>query len=83
MVKAQPSPGDEAVHVGMERKGLGPGVQDGEHAGRGAEATACDIDEGLGGGGEEQRVRLPPRAQEQGVKHLGNGEDDMEVRHRQ
>ena len=47
------------------------------------QTAAGHFEEGLGGGGEEQWVRLPPCAEEQRVKHLGYRDDDVEVRHRQ
>ena len=74
---------DEKMDVGMEAEHLVPGVQHGEHAWRGVQASGSDLEQGLGGGGEENGKRLTSRAEEEGVQHQRHGEDEVEVRHGQ
>jgi hypothetical protein len=75
--------GDDAVQVGMEGEGLGPGVQNCDRAGQGTEPPAAHVMKGLEGGLEQHRVAAPAVGQEEGMQRLGHGEDEVEVLHRE
>jgi len=79
----EPAACHDAVQVGMEGEGLGPGVQDCDRAGQGTEATAAHVMQRLEGGVEEHRIAAPAVGEEEGMQRLGHGEDQMEVLHRQ
>ena len=62
---------------------LRPGVQDGGDGDLGAQAAEGDLRQGLGDRGEEEIIGHAGSGQEKGMKLRGDGEDDMEVGHRQ
>jgi hypothetical protein len=62
---------------------LRPGVEYGREADSGTEPPERDLLECLRHGLEEQVVGDGRRGQEDRMKHLGNGEDEVEVRNRE
>ena len=67
----------------MELKVLAPGVQHGQHAGLGTQVLGIGghLEQGLGGGPQEQVVDDPRIGQCDRVEGIREREDDMEVRH--
>jgi hypothetical protein len=73
------------MQVGVIEERLGPGVEEGEQADPSAQVAAVGggFEESLGDGVEEPVVERPGLAPEEGAELLGDGEDQVEVRHRQ
>lgn len=82
-VGAEPSAGDDAVHVRVIEQGLGPGVEDGEEADPGLQPALRDLEQGLRSGLEQRAVRDLAGGEEQPVQLLRKREHDVEVRDRQ
>ena len=78
-VLAEPTAGDEAVCMGMVLEPLSPGVEHGQYAR--AEALACrDLEDGLGGGGEEGLESVDtPLSREERAERGRDGEDQVEI----
>jgi hypothetical protein len=81
----QASPGDNAVEVGVEEKRLGPGVQNGGEPDLGAQTLGIEGDllEGVRHAREKEAVHSGRIGEEERREFLGNGENDMEVLHRE
>ena len=73
------------MQVGVQRQVLPPGVQHGQEADPRPEVlwVGGHLQQRPGDGLEQQAVHHPLVAQSQGIEGVGQGEDDVEVRHRQ
>ena len=74
---------DDAVDVGVEEEGLGPGVEHGDRAWCRSEPSLADSVERPDRRLEEQRVACPPVGQEERVECDGRREDQVKVGHRE
>ena len=79
--RLSPPPVTITWDVGMEEQGLAPGVENGDESRGGAQVRACDLEQRLGGGREEQGVALARMEAEEGMKRRREREDQVEVRH--
>jgi hypothetical protein len=68
------------MEVGVEEQPLGPGVKHGEESDLGFEIPAGDLEEGLGGGLEEEPEADAWRSTEERVQEGRHREDQMKVR---
>src|SRR4029434_9632164 len=82
-VGAQSATADDTVEVIVVQERLAPGVKNGRHANADAEAPLGKAQNGLADCGKEQTVKRLPFLLDQQVEGVRQGEDQMEVRHRQ
>jgi hypothetical protein len=83
MRSVEAATGHNAMDVGVEEEGLGPGVQHGNRARRGAEPSLADSVERPDRRFEEQRVARPPVGQEEKVELRRHREDQVKIGHRE
>jgi hypothetical protein len=84
-IDTQPATGDHAVEMDVLGESLPPGVQDGGDAELGTEVLGIsgELLQGSSGGAEEQVIEPARVDADQGAQGVRQGEDDVEVRHRQ
>lgn len=72
---------DDAVDVGVMEEVLRPGMEEGGEANVGAEMTrvGSDLEEGLGGGMEQEVVEKSGISKEEQAEGIGKGEDHVEM----
>ena len=85
IIPSESSGGNQAVQMGMVLQVLAPGVKHGEDADASAEESRIggQFEQGLGDSTKQQGVHQSLISQCQRSERLGQGEDDMGVRHRQ
>lgn len=71
------------MDVRVQGQRLSPGVEHAQASGLDLQAAACDVDERPAGGSEQQVVEDVRRMQSEDIEHVGDGEDHVEVRHRE
>jgi hypothetical protein len=76
-IGAESAAGDDDVEMGMEVELLTPGVEHSGEAQITAQAMASELEEGLAGAMEEQRIKAGGIEQNQRVEFLGQSEDAM------
>jgi hypothetical protein len=79
MRSVETTAGHDAMDVGVEEEGLGPGVQHSDRARRSSESSLAHGVECPDRRLEEQRVARPPVSQEERVECGWHGEDDVKV----
>ena len=84
-VRRQPAARHDAMDVRVELQILAPGVQHRQHAGLGTQVLGIGghLEQGLGGGPQEQVVDDPRIGQCDRVEGIREREDEMEIRHRE
>ena len=80
-VAGETAAGDDAVQMVMADQGLAPGVQDGRDAQLHAETVLAELEQGLTRGGKQERIKRALVLLDERVEHVGQGENQMEVRH--
>ena len=84
-VQTQPPAGDHTVDMDMLGQGLAPGMENCRNAEFGAQMFGVlgKFSQGLGGGVKQQVVEGALVDPNEGIEPMGQGEDDVEVGHRQ
>lgn len=79
-IEGEAPAGNDTMDMGMEHKGLAPGMKNGQHAHASTESRSAEIEQGLPSSAQQNGIDDFGRVPSQDIEDLGNGEDDVEVR---